>query len=148
MSEWFRGPAVRWARSSRLPSLPTGLWSLALYHTQSSQFLHFDLGITASPLSCFTQLSLISLISLNEYWTTRDGGVQKARPQFGNSRSESPPFAMKLSALLSGLALVSPAFAIFQLGCGETCNGVIDAFDLACSPDTKQHHGTCKSESF
>ncbi|CAE6340094.1 unnamed protein product [Rhizoctonia solani] len=60
---------------------------------------------------------------------------------------------MKLSVLLSGLALVSPAFAIFQLGCGETCNGVIDAFDLACSPDTKQHHGTssdlavCQAES-
>ncbi|KAF8672811.1 FAD-binding domain, partial [Rhizoctonia solani] len=60
---------------------------------------------------------------------------------------------MKLSVLLGGLALVSPAFAIFQLGCGETCNGVIDAFDLACSPDTKQHHGTssdlavCQAES-
>ncbi|ELU43022.1 ferric-chelate reductase (Fre2) [Rhizoctonia solani AG-1 IA] len=58
---------------------------------------------------------------------------------------------MKLSVLLGGLALVSPAFAIFQLGCGETCNGVIDAFDLACSPDTKQHHASdlavCQAES-
>ncbi|EUC60494.1 ferric-chelate reductase (Fre2) [Rhizoctonia solani AG-3 Rhs1AP] len=60
---------------------------------------------------------------------------------------------MKCSVLLGGLAFVSPALAIFQLGCGETCNGVIDAYDLACSPDTKQHHGTssdlavCQAES-
>ncbi|CAE6443740.1 unnamed protein product [Rhizoctonia solani] len=60
---------------------------------------------------------------------------------------------MKCSVLLGGLAFLSPALAIFQLGCGETCNGVIDAYDLACSPDTKQHHGTssdlavCQAES-
>ncbi|KAJ1309354.1 hypothetical protein OPQ81_006133 [Rhizoctonia solani] len=60
---------------------------------------------------------------------------------------------MKFSVLVVGLALASPALAIFQLGCGETCNGVIDAYDLACSPDTKQHHGTssdlaaCQAES-
>ncbi|CAE6466152.1 unnamed protein product [Rhizoctonia solani] len=60
---------------------------------------------------------------------------------------------MKLSVLLAGLAFISPTLAIFQLGCGETCNGVIDAYDLACSPDTKQHHGTssdlavCQAES-
>lgn len=48
---------------------------------------------------------------------------------------------MKVSALLS-IALATPALAIFQLGCGEACNGVIDGFELDCTPSTKQHHGT------
>ncbi|KAF8595806.1 hypothetical protein BDV93DRAFT_563979 [Ceratobasidium sp. AG-I] len=48
---------------------------------------------------------------------------------------------MKLYSLLS-LVLATPALAIFQLGCGEACNGVIDGFELECTPGTKQHHGT------
>ena len=58
---------------------------------------------------------------------------------------------MKASSLLT-LAFAAPALAIFQLGCGETCNGVIDGFELNCTY-TEQHHGTssdqatCQAES-
>lgn len=57
--------------------------------------------------------------------------------------SSCPSLEMKVSTLLS-LAFATPALAIFQLGCGEACNGVIDGFELDCTPGTKQHHGTCE----
>lgn len=64
--------------------------------------------------------------------------------EYGSLRLASPLCVkMKLSTLLA-IALATPTFAIFQLGCGEACNGVIDGFELDCTPSTHQHHGTCE----